>query len=458
MLRADGRRRHRDLAPNVGASSPIPTGRRCRDRARGFRSVPGEALTWRGRRWDSLRLVRASADIVVVGGGIIGCATAAELARAGAQVTLVERREIASAASGRNHGLLFQPQDQRAAPLFGASLAMYEELAASSPVRLSLDRDPIGFVIAVQDEAGWPAAQVEAQGISASGIRVERLSPDAVRDLEPAITGLCLGGYLVDDGRRVDPAALTLAFALEAREAGAEVLTFTEAKQVLLRGGRVAGVATDAGLVRAAVVVDAAGPWAPRLARTAGVDLPIAGARGWLLLVKPDGPVVSRVVVTAGWHLMAGDPGPTRIRLGAYASGALPERPVVGVLVQHSTTGHVLVGGSRFATERQDPEGAEITREIARRAVALVPGLAPARVVGMWSGVRPLSPDGLPLIGWVPGVEGLFAAAGHGGQGVILGGGTGRLAAQLLLGRSPLTDIAPFAVDRSFEWPDLRAP
>ena len=413
---------------------------------------------------DSLRLVRASADVVVVGGGIIGCATAAELGRAGAQVTLVERREIAAAASGRNHGLLFHPQDQRAAPLFAASLAMYEGLAASSPVQLSLDRDPIGFVVAVEDEAGWPAAEVEAQGISASGIRVERLSPDEVRDAEPAITGPCLGGYLVDDGRRVDPAALTLAFALEAGEAGAEVLTFTQAKQVLLQGGCVAGVATDAGLVRAPIVVDAAGPWAPGLARTAGVDLPIAGARGWLLLVKPDGPDVpnvsnvSKVVATAGWHLLAGDPGPARIRLGAYAAGALPEHPSVGVLVQPSATGHVLVGGSRFATEREDPEGAEVTREIARRAVALVPGLAPARVVGMWSGVRPLSPDGLPLIGWVPGVEGLFAATGHGGQGVILGGGTGRLAAQLILGKSPLTDTAAFAVDRSFEQQDLHAP
>jgi glycine/D-amino acid oxidase-like deaminating enzyme len=415
-------------------------------------------VTRRGRRSDSLRLVRASADVVVVGGGIIGCATAAELARAGAQVTLVERREIASAASGRNHGLLFQPQDQRAAPLFAASLTMYEEFAASSPVRLGLDRNPVGFVIAVEDEQGWPAADVEAQGLSARGIRVERLGSSEIRDVEPAITGPCLGGYLVDDGRRVDPAALTLAFALEARDAGADVLTFTQAKQVLLQAGRVAGIATDAGLIRAPIVVDAAGPWAPGLARTAGVDLPIAGARGWLLLVKPEGPLVSKIVATAGWHLVAGDPGPPRIQLGAYAAGALPEHPAVGVLVQPSATGHVLVGGSRFATEREDPEGAEVTREIARRAVTLAPGLAPARVVGMWSGVRPLSPDGLPLIGWVPDVEGLFAATGHGGQGVILGGGTGRLAAQLLLGRPPLTDIAPFAIDRSFERHDLRAP
>ena len=86
--------------------------------------------------------------------------------------------------------------------------------------------------------------------------------------------------------------------------------------------------------------------------------------------------------------------------------------------------------------------GSGVVGEIARRAAALVPALGDLGVTGAWSGVRPTSPDGLPLIGWVPGIEGLFVAGGHGGQGVTLGAGSARLAAQMLLGVEPFTDPA----------------
>jgi glycine/D-amino acid oxidase-like deaminating enzyme len=88
--------------------------------------------------------------------------------------------------------------------------------------------------------------------------------------------------------------------------------------------------------------------------------------------------------------------------------------------------------------------GAGVVGEIARRAAALVPALCELSVTGAWSGVRPTSPDGLPIIGWVPAVAGLFVAGGHGGAGVVLGGGSARLAAQLLVGEAPFTDPAPF--------------
>ncbi|HEU5002522.1 MAG TPA: FAD-binding oxidoreductase, partial [Actinomycetota bacterium] len=86
--------------------------------------------------------------------------------------------------------------------------------------------------------------------------------------------------------------------------------------------------------------------------------------------------------------------------------------------------------------------------EIARGAAALVPALAGVPLVAAWSGVRPTSPDGRPLIGWLPGVEGFFVAGGHGGQGVTLGAGSGRLAAEILLGRPPFTDPGDFSPAR----------
>lgn len=163
------------------------------------------------------------------------------------------------------------------------------------------------------------------------------------------------------------------------------------------------------------------------------------------------GPVdwrLEHLIISPGWHPAAGDAGPARVTVGGYARGQLPEAADIGLLVQQNRGGHFLLGGSRLASLREDPECPDVTREIARRAVEMVPALSAAHVTAVWSGVRPMSQDGLPLIGWAPGVEGFFVVGAHGGQGVTLAGGSARLAAQMVLGNPPFTDPAPFAPDR----------
>jgi glycine/D-amino acid oxidase-like deaminating enzyme len=125
-------------------------------------------------------------------------------------------------------------------------------------------------------------------------------------------------------------------------------------------------------------------------------------------------------------------------------SAPTPGRTDLGTLVQQNRDGHILLGGSRAPSLTDDPEGRGEPREIARRAADLVPALAGVPVLSVWSGVRPTSPDGRPLIGWVPGLRGLLVAGGHGGQGVILGAGSARLAAQLIVGEGPFVDPSPF--------------
>ena len=385
------------------------------------------------------------ADVAIVGAGIIGCGIAAELAGRGAKVVLVERAQIAAAASGRNHGLLLHPGDASLEPLAAASTASYRELAETSRLDLALDAEPFGLVIVASTEEDWDAAEREASGAARGGCAVERLDEGGLRSLEPALAR-ALGGFLVADGYRVDPSALTLAMAEKARDSGAEIRTFAEAKQVLAKDGSVRGIAADEGVIAAPVVVDAAGPWAAKLARTASVggEVPIGGARGWLLLTEARPGLLHHLAVSAGWHLAAGDPGPGAVTVADLASGPAPGRTDLGTLVQQNRDGHILLGGSRAPSLMDEPEGRGEPREIARRAAALVPALASVPVLSVWSGVRPTSPDGRPLIGWLPGVRGLFVAGGHGGQGVVLGGGSARLAAELILGETPFTDPSPF--------------
>jgi sarcosine oxidase subunit beta len=368
---------------------------------------------------------------------------------------------------------MFRPEDPLLEPLARVSSGMYAALAAESALDLSLDGAPCGLVIVASEEADWPAAEREAQAAARAGSAVQRLDEMALREAEPALAHGRPGGFLIDDGYRVDPAALTLAYAEQARAAGARVRTNTEVKQILVQGGpggRVRGVATDAGVVAAPTVVNAAGPWAAKVARTARADIPgvpIGGVRGWLLLTQPCPGLMRHLVVTAGWHQAPGEAPAAGLTVGSIgAAGTTGSDGSVGAsgrqlgsLIQQNRDGHVLLGGSREPALNEEPLGADsgagVAAEIARRAVALVPALGELGVAGAWSGVRPTSPDGLPIIGWVPAVRGLFVAGGHGGAGVVLGGSSARLAAQLLTGETPFTDPAPFDPARFVRDPSL---
>jgi D-hydroxyproline dehydrogenase subunit beta len=403
----------------------------------------------------SLGPVRTVADVVVIGGGIIGAATAAELAAVGADVVLIERDALASAASGRNHGLLFYPQNPITEPLYRISLEMYRQVAQESPINVFLDERPVGFIILVKDEEDWYPATLEAEACSPGGISFEKLKREELLAEEPNLSPNLMGGVHVRDGLRVDPQALTTAFAYRAREAGAEVIPRTEVKQILIDNGQVTGVATDAGLVTSPEVVLAAGPWCARLAASSGLDLPIWGVRGWLIMTSAAPKLCNHIIGSAGWHLIAGMNGPSRVTVEALSSGALSEPPQMGTLIQQNPSGHVLLGGSRVASIRDEPEDAQAPRRIAERAVGIMPALGRLPVSYVWSGVRPMSPDGLPLIGPVPGVRGLYVCGGHGGQGVILGGGSGKLVTQMLIGAEPFMNAEPFSPGRFFAGPEM---
>jgi sarcosine oxidase subunit beta len=331
--------------------------------------------------------------------------------------------------------------DPSLAGLAERSAIVYEELAAEAPVDIRLDPKPIGFlVVAGEGEAEREAGRAEAATVAAAGVRVEHLDGDGARQAEPALGPEVAEAWLLHDGRRLDPAALTVSMALLARERGAEVRRHLTVRSLLTVGERVRGVVTDEGKVRADAVVVAAGPWTPAVVRPAGVEVAVEGARGWLVhLGEP--PVLPQVLLEgAGWHVLAGEEAAPRTR-ASDLDGGFPQADV-GTLLHPTPDGTVLAGGSRQAVVAPEPEDPGVPREIVRRATRWMPGLADARVLGAWWGIRPMSPDGLPLLG--PVREGLHVATGHGPYGVMLAAGTGELVASLVLGDEPFADPKPF--------------
>lgn len=382
-------------------------------------------------------------DVVVVGGGIIGGACAYELAGRGLSVTLVERGELAAGASGRNHGLLLVPPDPALLPMFEASLALYREVSPTAPVPVGLDEDPIGFlVVAGEDEEERRAGKEEAEAAAASGVEIRRLEGAELHAAEPELAEELAEGWLLEDGRRLDPAALTVSLALLAAERGAEIRRHLTVRSLLLRGETVGGVVTDAGRIEADLVVLAAGPWSPGLLRPLGIHLPVMGARGWLVHLAPADPPVTRLVERAGWHVLGGEEEP----FPASGLADAPPGPDAGTLLQPNRDGTLLVGGSRQRVITDEPEDPGVPGELVRRATRIAPSLAGAAVLGAWWGVRPMSPDGRPLVGWL--ADGLLVATGHGPQGVILGGGTARLVGSYAAGDEAPFDPGPFLPDR----------
>lgn len=384
-------------------------------------------------------------DVVVVGGGVIGAACAYELARAGAGVVLLERDELASGASGRNHGLLLSPLDPALVAMADASLRLYRDLETRAAIPLRLDASPIGFMICARDdEDERRAAAAEAEAAASCGVRTERLDGDAIRSLEGGVSAGVAGGWLLEDGRRLDPAALTVSLAHAAREHGATIRTRAPVRGFAERDGRVAGVVTDDGTLTAATVVVAAGPWTPSLLRPLGFDVPVRGARGWLAHVRPESPVTARLVGWAGWHAPP-DPEPMPPTLADDVAAGGPA-PTLGTLVQPNRDGTVLVGGSRQRVVTAEPDDMSVPRELLRRAIELVPALSSASFLGSWWGVRPASADARPIVGRL--AEGLVVATGHGSQGVILGGGTAALVRSILAGEPPPFDATASRPDR----------
>jgi glycine/D-amino acid oxidase-like deaminating enzyme len=384
-------------------------------------------------------------DIVVVGGGIIGAACAYELARRGAEVTLLERAELAAGASGRNLGYLDTSKDPVLAPLAGRSVERYAEIASDPPTPFFLDPVPLGTLAVTIDEDEVSDLREWVSAAEAVGVEVERVD-DRVRELEPELSPDVLEAYLLHEGHRVDPLALTVCFGALARGAGASILHHTPARRLLERGDRIAGVVTDDAVIEADAVVLAAGPWSPAVARPAGLSLPIASARGWLVHVMPERPLLRHWIQSGARRLHAGElryatePGPLSLTLREFAEAA--ETQEVSPMIQPAPDGSVLTGSSREPSFATDAFELDMPRTVASRAARLVPALAEAPVLATWSGVRPVSPDERPMLGKVR--EGLFVASGHGSEGVILGAASAEQLAALALGNETPFENAPF--------------
>jgi sarcosine oxidase subunit beta len=371
--------------------------------------------------------VTRTADVVVVGGGVVGASAAYHLAAAGAgRVLLLEREDaLGTGSTGAcAGGFRHQFSSEINIRLSLASVPMILSFRETHGIPLDVQQD--GYLFLVRSEASWKRFVAAAELQRELGVDARLLRPDQAGDLAPGISmdGLVGATFCPDDGI-ADPSGLTTGYATVARAAGAEIQTGVEVTAILADAARITGVETTQGPVSAAAVVNATGPWAGLLAATCGIDLPLE-------------PVPRNVVVTGPFP---GAPERRTLVIDADTSFYF-HREGSGVLMGMGSAGE----RASFDTSLDE---AMVTEELLPTAVRVFPPLERAGIARMWAGLYEMTPDRHPIIGTVAELEGLYLACGFSGHGFQHAPVVGKLLAEMVVeGEARTVDVSGLSLER----------
>jgi len=356
-----------------------------------------------------------SADVVVLGAGVIGLMSAIELAQAGLNVRVVERRSRGREASRAAGGIL-TPLQPWAMPSAISALAdysqdHYQELATRLRTRTGVDIQWRRCGMLYLDCAEFDAAHGWAVR---AGHRLDRLKASEAMILESEIDpgeGEVL--HLPDAAQLRNPRLMD-ALGMMAQIHGIRISEYAGACGLSVRNGRAEGVITDNGVIRGDAVLVAAGAWSGYVLAKAGLWCPVVPIRGQMIWYQVAPDMLRHIVVRKDRYL-------------------IPRRD--GVIIAGSTIEEA--GFSKATTK-------EAARDLHLAAAGMMPALNRQPIQGQWSGLRPRAPEGIPFIGPAPVVDRLYLSVGHFRDGLTMAPASARLVADLIIGRSPAVDPSPY--------------
>jgi sarcosine oxidase subunit beta len=367
---------------------------------------------------------KRTAEVAIIGGGIMGVATAYYLAELGIKdVILLEKDLISQGSTGLSvGGIRHQFSHPANIRLSQQSVAVFEGFREEFGVDIGYHK--AGYLFLAAKEETWRdfLASVETQRLL--GVPVEILDPPEISGRWPYLkVSDIIGGTFCSEDGYADPYLVAMGFAHSARRLGVRIEELTRVTAVQVQGKRVVGVVTTRGNVQTPVVVNAAGPWAAEVGRMAGVELPVLPYRRQAFVTQPfelfPKPVPMIIDQDATFYFRGADPG---LIMGMSDPDEQP--------------------GFRLQTDR------EFLERVVEAAVHRAPQIENARILRGWAGLYEVTPDDNPIIGPIPSRPGFFCAVGFSGHGFQHGPAVGRIMGQLIAGERSEIDLEPFSYGR----------
>lgn len=382
-----------------------------------------------------------TADVVVIGAGIVGASIAYHATLAGLRVTVVEQSTVAGGTSSACEGNILL-SDKHPGPELDLAIisrrrweAIGDEIGAEA-----FEFDHKGGVVVAGSEAGMAALRNLSRRQAEVGVEAEELTLDALHEREPRLSRDVAGAVWYPQDAQVQPMLATAQMLRAARAQGATMRLGTAVTGFLRGGsGEVRGVTTDASDapdLAARWVVNASGARAGEVAALAGSDIPILPRRGFILVTEPLPRAIRHKVYSADYVA----------NVASSAAGL-----ETSLVVEGTHSGTILIGASRERVGFDRTYSVPVLQRLAQQAIGLFPFLADVALLRTYLGFRPYCPDHLPVIGEDPAAPGLLHAAGHEGAGIGLSAATGLVLAQVMSGAAPEMDLAAFNPGRFAE-------
>ncbi|MFG6935583.1 NAD(P)/FAD-dependent oxidoreductase [Burkholderia pseudomallei] len=364
-------------------------------------------------------------DVLIIGGGVIGCSTALHLARRGITVRVIEKDYVARHASGVNAGgVRTLGRALPELPLSIAAKRLWRTL--SDLVGSDGGFKAVGQIRVAENEEQLERLRMRSHTVAALGLDYHErvIEADELYERLPALAPHCVGGLLVEDDGYALPYPTSLAFQRQAEREGALIHQGVTATIPTYAQGQWTVRTADGACYRARKLVNTAGAWGGRLAAALGDAVPLQPNGSMLMVTARMAPFVGPVVGSAGRSLS----------------------------FKQFPNGTVLIGGGHRAAVDLDTNGTSLALEglarAARTAIDLFPVMRTARAVRFWSGIEGFLPDGLPVIGPSRGSPSAFHAFGFSAHGFQLGPIVGQLLAELISEGHASLPIEAFRVDR----------